>query len=140
MLRAARDKSRFRGRLLVHVLSSLLQQQEGAAVEEGGEGALHRQDGESIVEAGVKATEHVKNLVAAGDELAEVVEAVGAVLEAGEVGDDGGASLLDAPELRREEHRLVLPVLQKQIGDGVPELRSRGMALMIKPKISGLTR
>jgi hypothetical protein len=65
------------------------------------------------VETGVQTTKHVQHLIPVGDRLAEVSEAVGVVLEASEVVDDGPGALLDAAELSGEEDGLMLTILHE---------------------------
>ena len=85
----------------------------------------------------METAQHVQHLVAVGDGLAEIGEAIGDVFEASEVREDGGGPLVDAAELCDEEDSLVLAVLQEQSGDGAPELFSRGVTLVDEPKDLG---
>jgi hypothetical protein len=85
----------------------------------------------------METVKHIQHLISIRDRLAKVGEAVGALLEPGEVGDDVGGALLDAAELGGEEDGLVLAVLQEQSADGVPQLSGGGVALMNQPKDLG---
>ena len=98
---------------------ALLKKKKGTATQERREGSLHGENGHGVPEPGVKPTDHVEHLVAVVDGGPELGEAIGAVFETCEEGEDGRAPLLDAAKLGGEEHHLVLSVLEEEaVGSG----------------------
>lgn len=78
------------------------------------ENGVHHRHGYGIAQMWVEPTEHVKDLFMIRYRLTEISEAVDALLETSELGDDRAGPLLAATKVSGEEDNLVLHVLQEE--------------------------
>jgi len=108
------DESSGRRRLLVRQ-GELLQDENLAGVEEGGEGPIATKQGTDVGEAFVEAAVHVEDEGAVGDDFPEGAEVVGHLLEVATVLGDGEVALDEVAEPRLKLDGAYLPV-PKELG------------------------
>jgi hypothetical protein len=105
----------------------LLQEQEGAELDEGGQTTTHHMwDG--VLQLFVEATENVVDEVVISDTRAKVTERVHHLLHLGGVVDDGEIALVEAVKLITEVGGAHVAIIAEDAADGAPEGEGGGVA------------